>query len=79
MAKYLFDEARDLTPVDQVGYLDLRKALDSGVVSGDFNISDENYNNASPADLMHRPDDVFAGYRQRDYVRSSLAAQSETE
>lgn len=79
MAKYLFDDKRDLCAVDQVGYLDLRKALDSGVVSGDFNITDENYNNASPADLMHRPDDVFAGYRQRDYVRSSLAAQSQTE
>lgn len=75
----MYDKSKDLMPVDQIGFLDLREAFVSGSISGDFNISDEAYNNASPEDMMHRPDDLFAGYRQRDFVKGALAAQSKTD
>ena len=77
--KYLFDKERDLERVDQVGYLNIGEAFKHGTIAGDFAFTDEEYNRASPADMMHRPDDVFAGYRQRDFVKSSLATQSTTE
>lgn len=72
--KYVFNPDRDLERVDQVGYLNIGESFKNGVISGDFAFTDEQYNRASPADMMHRPDDVFAGYRQRDYVRSTIAA-----
>lgn len=71
--KLAFNPVFDISPVDQVGFLDLRKAYESGVIEGNFNISDDSYNNASPDDLMHRPDDIFSGFRQRDYVKSALS------
>lgn len=74
-----FNKDFDLYPVDQVGFLDINQAFKSGVVSGDFAFTDEHYNQASPADMIHRPDDVFSGMRQRDFVKSSLSAQSKTE
>ena len=77
--KYLFNPETDLERVDQVGYLNIGEAFKNGSISGDFAFTDEEYNRASPADLMHRPDDVFAGYRQRDYIKSSLAAQAQAE
>lgn len=75
----MFNKNKDLSPVDQVGFLNLADVYTSGVIPGDFNFTDEEYNRASPDDLMHRPDDVFAGYRQREFVRSSLSAQAKTE
>lgn len=77
--KYLFDKTKDLEPVDQVGFLNIGDAFKNGVVSGDFSFTDEEYNRASPADMMHRPDDLFASYRQRDYVKSSLTVQAQSE
>ena len=72
----LFNKDRDLTEVDKVGFLDINSAFKNGVIDGNFAFKDEDYNRASPADLMHRPDDVFAGFRQRDAVRAlqSVAA-----
>lgn len=79
MEKQKYNKVFDLEPVDQVGFLDIHDVFENGVISGDFSFTDEAYNNASPADMMHRPDDIFAGYRQRDLVKSSLAAQTESE
>lgn len=75
----MYNKDKDLSPVDQVGFLNLADVYASGVIPGDFNFTDEEYNRASPADMMHRPDDYFASLRQREFVRSSLAAQSKTE
>lgn len=77
--EHVYNKKCDLYPVDQVGFLDLRSAFVNGVVDGNFSISDESYNAASPADLMHRPLDNFDAMRQADMIKSSMAAQSETE
>lgn len=69
----VYNKKFDLNPVDQVGFLDIHDVFENGVISGDFNFTDESYNQASPADMMHRPDDIFAGYRQRDFVKRSLS------
>lgn len=75
----MYNKKKDLSEVDQVGFLNLADVYSSGTIPGDFNFTDEEYNRASPADMMHRPDDVFAAYRQRDYVKSSLSAQAKAE
>lgn len=76
----LYDPKFDLSDVDQFGFVDLRKSYAEGVVSGDVAISDESFNEAPPDALLNRPDDIFAAYRQRDYVRKSLeAARSQNE
>lgn len=74
-----FNKEFDLTEVDQVGFLDINSAFKNGVIDGNFSFKDEDYNRASPADMMHRPDDVFAGYRQRDAVRAVQAAAAVAE
>lgn len=75
----MYNKNKDLSSVDQVGYLNLADVFTSGVIPGDFNFTDEEYNRASPADMMHRPDDYFAAVRQREFVRNTLSAQAQTE
>lgn len=79
-----FDPKVDLQPVDQFGFVNLRKAYDQGVVPGNVAFSEESFNGMLPDDVMRRPHDVFDRYRQADYVKGVLSArareaQSKTE
>lgn len=74
-----FDKVRDLFPVDQFGYVNLREAYASGVVSGSAPASADAFNEASYDAMMNRPDDDFARDRQQKYVRSTLKAQKAAE
>lgn len=74
-----FDKKRDLYPVDQMGFVNLREAYASGVVSGSAPVSADAYNEASYDAMMNRPDDDFARDRQQKYVRSTLKAQAAAE
>lgn len=76
---YTFDPKKDLYPVDQFGFVDLRSAYASGVVSGSAPTSADAFNEASYDALMIRPDDAFARDRQQKYVRSTLKAQKAAE
>lgn len=67
----------DIQEVDQFGFIDLRSAYMSGSISGDMAVtSSENFNEASPDSMLHRPSDAFEARRQRQYVRDTLAAQA---
>lgn len=76
---YTFDKKRDLFPVDQMGYVNLREAYASGVVSGSAPVSADAFNEAPYDTTMNRPDDDFARMRQQKYVRSTLKAQAAAE
>lgn len=74
-----FDKKRDLFPVDQMGFVNLREAYASGTVSGSAPTSAEAFNEASYDSMLHRPDDAFSRDRQQKYVRSTLKAQKAAE
>ena len=64
-----FDPCKDLTEVDQIGYIDLATAYANGVVSGDANPDQLTFNQIEdPASILGRPADEFDAIRMRDYV-----------
>lgn len=70
-----FIPVTDLSPVDQFGFLDIRKTFESGQIDGDVNIRDERFNGVmDPDDLLNRPLDQFEALRQVEYVRTTLRA-----
>lgn len=71
-----FDPKVDLQPVDQFGFVNLRKAYDQGVVPGNVSFTEELFNGMLPDDVMRRPHDVFDRYRQADYVKGVLSARA---
>ena len=76
---YTFDKKRDMYPVDQMGFVNLREAYASGTVSGSAPTSADAFNEASYDSMLHRPDDDFSRDRQMKYVRSTLNAQKAAE
>lgn len=78
MADLLPDLKRDREEVDQFGFVNLHDVFTNGVIDGDFNVSDESYNRIPPDCVLPRPDDYFAGVRQKKYVQESLRAASES-
>lgn len=79
MEEFVFDKKRDLFPVDQFGFINLREAYASGVVSGSAPTSADAFNEAPYDTTMSRPSDVFERDRQQKYVRSTLKAQKAAE
>lgn len=73
---FVFDETKDLFPVDQFGFINAREAYASGVVSGSAPVSSEAFNEASYDSMLSRADDCFARDRQQQYVRRTLRAQA---
>ena len=70
-----FDRKVDLKETDQVGFLDLNKVYETGVVEGVVSFDDNAFNGIQdPADILPRPKDNFERIRQGEYVRSALAA-----
>lgn len=64
-----FDAVKDLTEVDQIGYIDLATAYVNGVVSGDVNPDQLTFNQIEdPSSILGRPADEFDAIRMRDYV-----------
>lgn len=79
MEEFVFDKTRDLFPVDQFGFINIREAYSSGVVSGSAPVSSDSFNEASYDSMLNRPADVFERDRQQKYVRGVLKAQAAAE
>lgn len=74
-----YNEVKDLSPVDQVGYIDLGEAIRNGYIPASMNEDDTVYNEIDdPASLMHNASDVFELYRQADYVKSFTPKEEST-
>lgn len=64
----------DLYEVDQFGFINLAEVYTNGVISGDFNVTDEHYNRIPPDCVMRRPTDMFEALRQKGFVQDTLRA-----
>lgn len=70
----------DRSPVDQFGFVDLRKAYETGSIPGNATFLDEHSNGiVDPDDVMNRPKDNFERMRQMNYVKSALKSAAEAE
>lgn len=67
----VYNEERDIQAVEQVGFIDLGEAIRNGYVPASIEADDMVYNGIEePASIMKNADDVFALYRQQDYINS---------
>lgn len=65
----VFDEVRDVQPVDQFGYVDLVKSFQNGYVAGDVEAVAEYFNDIDdPASIIGKPKDCFEAMRMQDMV-----------
>lgn len=72
---YSYDPQKDLAPVDQFGFVNLRDAYINGSLPGDLSVSAEDYNGVDdPGSLLGRSADVFEAYRKAEYVKRAESA-----
>lgn len=72
---YGYDPVKDIAPVDQLGFVDLRNAFVNNTIPGDLACSDESFNGVEdPSSLLGKSSDVFDAYRKASYVRGAEAS-----
>lgn len=72
---FAFDPVRDIKPVDQFGFIDLKIALDSASVPSQMPDSDSDYNGADdPESILGRPRDVFEAIDAQKAIEAAAAA-----
>lgn len=55
-----FDPVRDIAPVEQFGFIDLKSALDSSIVPSQMPESEQDYNGIeNPEEILGHPRDIF--------------------
>lgn len=70
-----FDPVRDIAPVEQFGFIDLKSALENSVVPSQLPDSEADYNGAEdPESVLGKPHDVFEAI---DMQRAAEAAAAE--
>lgn len=69
-----FDPVKDLKPVEQYGFIDLKTALDSSVVPSQMPDSDSDYNGIEdPEQIAGKPQDVFEAIDAQKALESSAS------
>lgn len=79
---FFFDPVKDISPVDQFGFIDLKSALATGVVPSQLPDSDLDYNGIdNPEAVLGKPRDIFEAMdAQKEYeVAASVASEEKTE
>lgn len=70
-----YDPVRDLTPVDQFGFIDLKSALDSSIVPSQMPDSDIDYNGMEdPNQVLGKPHDIFEAIDTQKAYEAAAAA-----
>lgn len=73
-----FDPVRDLHPVDQFGFIDLKTALDQSVVPSQMPESDSDYNGIEePQQILGKPRDIFEAIDTQNAIEAAASASSE--
>lgn len=73
-----FDPVRDLHPVDQFGFIDLKTALDASVVPSQMPESDTDYNGIEePQQILGKPRDIFEAIDTQNAIEAAASASSE--
>lgn len=72
-----FDKAKDVKPVDQFGFVDLRSAFEHGYVPGNVDVDEMDYNDIdNPASIIGKPEDAFEAMRMQDYLVNGVKSAS---
>lgn len=75
-----FNPVRDLTPVDQFGFIDLKVALDSSVVPSQMPGSDADYNGIEdPEQVLGTPRDIFEAMDAQKALEAAVSAAAQEE
>lgn len=76
---FAFDPVKDIAPVDQFGFIDLKNALSTGVVPSQLPDSDSDYNGIeNPEAVLGKPRDIFEAMdAQKEYESAASAASEE--
>lgn len=73
-----YDKEKDLSAVEQFGFVDLSEVFSTGTISGSLNVGNEDYNHIEdPESMLNKADDIFELYRQTDYVANYTPASNE--
>lgn len=76
--KCSYDPVRDLHPVDQFGFIDLKSALDQSVVPSQMPESDADYNGIEePQQILGKPRDIFEAIDSQNAIEAAASASSE--
>lgn len=76
----MYDPAKDISPVDEFGFIDLRSAFVNHSIPGDLQSSSEDFNGVEdPDSLIGKSSDVFESLRKAEYVKSAESAASSEE
>lgn len=74
----LFDPVRDIAPVEQFGFIDLKTALAESVVPSQMPESDSDYNGIDdPNKILGRPHDVFEAIDTQRAIEASAVAEND--
>jgi hypothetical protein len=74
-----FDPVRDLAPVEQFGFIELKDALANSIVPSQMPESDSDYNGIDEPDkVLGRPSDIFEAMDAQK-VAERLAASEDRE
>lgn len=73
-----FDPVRDLSPVEQFGFIDLKTALENSVVPSQMPGADEDYNGIDdPSKVLGIPRDVFEAMDAQSALEAAAAAAAD--
>ncbi len=80
LCKCKFDSSCDMREVDPFGYVDLGKALMTGIVPSDVTGNMSSYNGIEdPESILGTPSDVFESLRMIDSINQSSAEGGQPE
>lgn len=75
-----YDPVRDLSPVEQFGFIDLKTALSESVVPSQMPDSDADYNGIDDPDkILGKPADVFEAVDAQKAIEKAAAAANKDE
>lgn len=75
--KFVYNRKKDLHPVEQLGFVDLRESFVNGVIPADVSSDTLEFNGVEDPDtIMHRGSDVFENIRNREVVVAARAASA---
>ena len=67
-----FDPVRDVAPVEQFGFIDLKTALDSSIVPSQMPDSEQDYNGIdNPEEIVGHPRDIFEAIDAQKAIEAS--------
>ena len=73
-----YNENRDIQPVEQYGFIDLRECLINGEVPSTISDTELEYDDIPLDNVLGKPSDVFEAYAMQDYVKTNGVSKEES-